>query len=441
MKRTGLALAPLSIELIERSIGEAASEKAMMLIAGASPYEGSTVEVEGQPRLNFGSCSYLGLETRPELVQGVVSAVQRYGTQFPFAQPFLKCPLYEELESLLGRMTEGHALVTPSTTLGHIAALPVLVGMGDALLVDQFAHASIFTAAKLIRGAHTEILPHNRLDMLAERIEALSKVHGTVWYALDGLYSMRGDFAPLAALLEMLHAFPTLHLYIDDAHCTSWTGQHGRGHALDSIRHRERVVVALSLNKAFSAAGGALIFPSAGLKDRVRLAGGPMLFSGGIQPPMLGAAVASARLHVTPEFVDLQRRLLARIRRVHELAETLNVPFASDDLTPIAFIPCGRHKVTFALCHAMRRRGVYIAPAVFPGVPYHKSGLRLTMSLHNSDADADQVMAALSEEIGLIPEMKERRRRPDMLASAGAYGPGEASSLGGSSLPVEPTGS
>jgi 7-keto-8-aminopelargonate synthetase-like enzyme len=397
--------------LVEKSIGGAARDGAMMLVAGASNYDGRTVDVDGELRLNFGSCSYLGLELRPELLDGVIDAVRRYGTQFPFAQPFVKCPLYGELESALSEMTGGHALVAPSTTLAHIAALPTIVGPSDAAIVDQFAHASVFTGARLIRGAHTEILPHNRLDLLAERVDALSKGHEAVWYALDGLYSMRGNFAPLDDLARLVAEFPKLHLYVDDAHCTSWIGKHGRGYTLDRIAQRERLVVALSLNKAFSAAGGALVFPSASLKERVRLAGGPMLFSGGIQPPMLGAAVASARLHLAPEFAELQRRLLARITRVHALADSLEIPMASDDLTPIAFIPCGPHETTFALCHAMRRRGFYIAPAVFPGVPYNKSGLRLTVSLHNDDREVEAVMSALSEEIGAIPRMREERER------------------------------
>ena len=143
--------------------------------------------------------------------------------------------------------------------------------------------------------------------MLADRVAALSQKHATVWYALDGLYSMRGDFAPLEELSHLLAKFPSLHLYIDDAHCTSWTGTHGRGYTLERMVDRSRIVVALSLNKAFSAAGGALVFPSAELRERVRLAGGPMLFSGGIQPPMLGAAVASAHLHLSPGFAGCRR--------------------------------------------------------------------------------------------------------------------------------------
>jgi 7-keto-8-aminopelargonate synthetase-like enzyme len=221
---------------------------------------------------------------------------------------------------------------------------------------------------------------------------------------------MRGDLAPVAALAELLKESPRLRLYIDDAHCTSWRGQQGRGHALDHFRERDRVVVALSLNKAFSAAGGALVFPDARTRDRVRRAGGPMLFSGAIQPPMLGAAVASARLHLSPGFPDLQGRLRARIERVHAQTLALGIPLASRDGTPIAFIPCGEPDIAFSLCHRLRERGVYIAVAVFPGVPLHRSGLRLTVSLHNTEEDSDRVMEMLAEEIQRTPAVAGARR-------------------------------
>ncbi len=76
---------------------------------------------------------------------------------------------------------------------------------------------------------------------------------------------MRGDFAPYAELRALLDRYPQLYLYVDDAHATSWYGKHGRGAALMELGTHERVVVALSLNKAFSAAGGApLVCPRNG---------------------------------------------------------------------------------------------------------------------------------------------------------------------------------
>jgi 7-keto-8-aminopelargonate synthetase-like enzyme len=393
------------------SIGEGARAGVLLRRAGESNYLGTSVDLAGAQLHNFGSCSYLGLELRPELRDGAIDAIRRFGTQFPFAKPQLECALYGELQSGLEAMTGGKAIVASSATLVHLAALPALITTRDAVIIDRLAHASIHTACALLRNIKQEVLPHNRMDMLATRVAELSTTHDRVWYLLDGIYSMSGMFAPMDALVKLLEEFPKLHLYADDAHCTSWLGTHGRGFTLEKIEDRSRVIVTLSLNKAFSAGGGALIVPSDEFRDRVRFAGAAMMFSGPIQPPMLGAAAASAKLHLQPEFAALQRTLHERIRRVHELAKQHDVVLATDDLTPIVFIPCGLDTAMYALFHALREQGYYVAPAVFPAVPRDRAGLRLTVSLHNSPEDVERFMEILGASIRRIPAIVEFQRR------------------------------
>ena len=73
------------------------------------------------------------------------------------------------------------------------------------------------------------------------------------------------------------------------------------------------MIAACSLNKSFAAAGGAIVFPDAEMRRRVRTAGGPMIFSGPIQPPLLGAAIQSAKIHLSDELPVLQAALRERI--------------------------------------------------------------------------------------------------------------------------------
>ncbi|RYE93139.1 MAG: aminotransferase class I/II-fold pyridoxal phosphate-dependent enzyme [Myxococcales bacterium] len=367
----------------------------IMLRASDIPYDGRHVVIDGRPLLNFGGCSYLGLELRTELRNGAIEATRRYGTQFSFSRAYLESPLYQELETELAALTGGQPLVTPSTTLGHIAALPVLIRPGDAVIVDQFAHASVQTAAGLVRGADLEPLRHSRLDRLEARLTALASRHERIWYLLDGVYSMHGDVAPLEGLGELLERFPGLHLYIDDAHAVSWAGHQGRGLALDAFAGHPRVVVALSLNKAFSAAGGCLVFSSSDVRDRVRRCGGPMLFSGPVQPPMLGAALASAWLHRSEEFPLLQQALAQRIDLV--LSSQRVVPLVSSERTPIFFVPCGPDQACMALSQGLREAGFYTSPSIFPAVPRNRSGVRFTVSLHNSLEDIERLTGALAQ--------------------------------------------
>lgn len=403
MTRRAAGLAPAHMATrAEQSVADAIEAGVIMRTADDVDYRGRYIELAGRRLLNFGSCSYLALEQRPELKRAAIAAIERFGVQFSYSRAYMQLPLYSELENALAAMTDGYPLVAPSTTLGHIAALPVLVSEGDAAIIDKSAHASLHTAIALLRSVPVYAASHNRVDALEEKLAQLEKEHRRVWLVLDGLYSMLGDWAPLEQLSSLLAKHPKLHLYVDDAHSTSWCGRNGRGRALDQLQDRARVVVALSLNKAFSAGGGAIVFPTDADRQMVRRCGGPFIFSGPVQPPMLGAALASARLHLAPGFASLQQDLLDRIDHVLARGKALGIRFASRDRTPIFFVRCGAASVAHALVRALEERGIYVCVSVFPAVPLKRAGLRFTLSLHNTVEDIDYLMQTMAEETGRL---------------------------------------
>jgi 7-keto-8-aminopelargonate synthetase-like enzyme len=379
-----------SNDLVCRSMAAAEAKGTMMRRAGR--YMGRCVEIDGRMLRNFGTCSYLGFDQLPELRQAAIAATEEYGTQFSISRAYLECTLYQELESNLEKMTGRPVLVAPSTTLAHVAALPVLVDDSDAVIIDQFAHASLHAATELLRDVPVHLVRHNRLDQIDELIQKLCPAHENIWLVVDGLYSMFGDFAPFDGLGALLDRWPKLHIYVDDAHATGWLGAHGRGGALTHLGDHQRVVVALSLNKAFAAAGGALALPHRDLKVRIRRCGGPMLFSGPIQPPMLGVAVASSKLHLRGEHSRTQAELTRRIDYAVAAAERAGLPLATHHRTPIFFIP--RDSVDEATDQVQRlmNEGFYVCPSAFPAVPVNRPGVRFTITLHNELQDIEALI-------------------------------------------------
>jgi 7-keto-8-aminopelargonate synthetase-like enzyme len=399
MKQSTAGLSPAhTVVASDQSVAEAVSAGVIMQTLDDVVYNGRHVDIDGRHLLNFGCCSYLGLEHRPELTRGAIAATERFGTQFSCSRAYMELPLYPELESLVASMTNGYVLVAPSTTLAHIAALPVLVQHGDAVLIDQFAHASLHTAVTLLRSNTVQPFRHNRFDQLEAKITRLAETHARVWLVIDGLYSMTGDLAPMDRVADLLARHPALHVYIDDAHATSWLGRNGRGHALSRLKDRRRVVVALGFAKAFGVGGAALVFSDEEDRMRVRRCGGPMLFSGPLQPPLLGAAVASAKLHLQPEFSLLQQALADRIDRTLDFAKETGVPFVNGDPTPIFFVRFGVASAAMSAVTSLRRQGIYTCVSVFPAVPQNQAGLRITISLHNTVSDIEQLMTALAAE-------------------------------------------
>lgn len=372
----------------------AAEEKGTMLNT-ADRYDGRRVEIGGRKFLNFGGCSYMGLDRRLELQEAAAAASHEYGTQFSISRVYLECALYRELEAHLEAIAGRPVLVAPSTTLAHMAALPVLVRDRDAVLIDQFAHASLHSATALLRNIPVRLVRHSRLDRIEEALGELAPRHERVWLVIDGLYSMFGDLAPFDELAELLDRWENLRLYVDDAHATGWLGTHGRGGALTRFARHSQVVVALSLNKSFAAAGGALALPDTGLKARIRRCGGPMLFSGPIQPPMLGAAVASAKVHLTPGHAVAQAELLSRIDHALTRAEVLGLPIMTHHRTPIFFVPCDSFDEMMNRVRKLFSDGFCVCPSAFPAVPINRPGIRFTITLHNRAEDIDALIDAL----------------------------------------------
>jgi 7-keto-8-aminopelargonate synthetase-like enzyme len=378
-----------------RYVSEAA-EAGVILNCGQGA-NGRELTVDGTRLTNFGSCSYMALEGLPELRECAHRALDEYGTQFHFSRAYVQCELYQELEALLERIAGRPVLVAASTSLAHMAALPVLIKDEDRIVIDQFAHASLHTAVQLVPSVPLEILRHNRIDQLDTLLNRQRGQRGLVWYVCDGLYSMLGDFAAFDALRSLLDRHEHLRLYIDDAHSTSWAGQHGRGVALEHFANDERVVVTLSLNKAFSAAGGALALPNRELATRIRRCGGPLLFSGPIQPPMLGAAVGSARLHLSDRFPELQAELDARLALSVEALSSTPLDLGSLERSPIFQAECDSPRVAFAIAERMKALGFYCCVCVFPAVPMNRPGIRFTVTRHNQPQDIVLFVSALAE--------------------------------------------
>ena len=369
--------------------------------------EGDTVTVDGRALVNFGSCAYLGLNVDPRLKQGAINAIERFGPVFSSSAAYTSVDIYSELEESLTRMFgAGHVVLPTTTTLGHLAALPVLISPDDIVLVDVQSHASVHLATDVLRGRGISVteLPHNDIGALEKALEgAATEGHCRIWYLADGIYSMYGDVAPVHEISRLMDRFPSLHVYLDDAHGFGWSGLNGRGYVLDQIPLHARMVVAVSLAKSFGTGGAALLFADADTAQRVWLAGGTLTFSGPIHPAELGAAVAAADIHLSDEHQERQARFMSQIDRVSGLLREHRLPAVAFDPTPIWFIRMGRLNQAIELTRRLMKDGFYVNPAAYPAVPRGYGGVRFTHTLYQSD---DQIL-------GLIESMA--RHVPDIL--------------------------
>lgn len=389
------------LQAVETSFDRAISAGIVHLSTQDEEFNGRTVQIDGRDYVNFSSCSYLGLELDPRLKAAAKNATDRYGTQFSSSRAYISIGLYDELESLLEEVFDQPVIVAPTTTLGHMSTLPIIVGDNDVVILDHQVHASINMAAQMLkgRGVRLEMIRHNNMDMLEGRIRKLSESYDKIWYMADGIYSMFGDSAPITELLELHDKYPQLHLYIDDAHGVSWHGKNGRGFIAEQLGDKwpSRLYMTGSMAKSFGCVGGILIFPDESSREAVRKMGGTLIFSGPIQPPLLAAAITSVRLHLSSELKAHQSRLKRRIIAFEANAEGLGLPTSSDILSPIRFIKVGHGELAFRITEEVKKKGFYCNPASFPSVPHKESGLRMTIHNHLKISDIEQMLYHIHE--------------------------------------------
>jgi 7-keto-8-aminopelargonate synthetase-like enzyme len=364
------------------------------------------ITIDGQRLLNFGSASYLALGRESRIEAAAIDAVRRYGTSYSSSTAYTSLPLYPVLEEKLRSIFGAPVVVAQTTTLAHFAVLPVAIGPDDSVLMDAHAHASLQLAATTVKGmgATVETVPHNDLGALRDGLSERAASSARIWYLADGIYSMLGDLAPVREIAELMDEFPMLHCYYDDAHGIGWQGLHGRGSVLSRVPWHERMVVVGGLSKSFGALGAVAAFGDPALAWRVQACGGPVTFSGPIPPAALGAAVASADIHLSDEHARLQARLLEQIDLVRNRLVELQLPVLSLATSPIWFVRIGGVDRVIELLRRLRADGYYVNPSTFPMVPVGYAGVRFTQTLFHSDDDINGLLDALGR---YVPDLAD----------------------------------
>ena len=372
--------------------------------------DGKYISINGETLINFGSCSYLGLETDARLKEAAIDAVRRFGTQFSSSRTYVSFTLYEELEALLKNIFNNPVILSSTTSLGHQAVVPIIIGDKDAVIMDHQVHASIQDVIpKLqVRGIPVSLLRHSRLDELEYKITKLSIHLERIWYFIDGVYSMYGDLSPIKKLMQMLESHSSLHLYVDDAHGMSWAGEHGNGFVLSQVPLHPRMILSTSLAKGFASAGGVFVIPDHELYWRVKNWGGPLTYSGPQQPAVIGASIASAKIHLSDEIYEKQNSLSQLIQYCNQIAIDYGLPVVLPSHSPVFFIGLGLPKVGYSLIRQLMKSGFYTNLGIFPAVPKNCTGIRFTLTLHHTKEDIRQLI----EQIALfLPEVLQEEGR------------------------------
>ena len=333
---------------------------------------------------DFASNDYLGLASDPMIGQAVADAVARGVPVGSGGSRLLRgnAPEHEGLEAKAAEFFRTQASLFPANGfLANMALFATLPQRGDLIVADELIHASVHDGIRLSK-ATAVFARHNDLQSFADLITAFRAEggKGRIWIAVETLYSMDGDMAPLGDLAKLAATHDAM-LLLDEAHGTGVFGPGGRGLSagLDGLHN---VITLHTCGKAMGVEGALICGPRIHIDYLINRAR-PFIFS--TAPSPLMAVAASAAIDRI-ETADNRRDRLATLRQdaVEAICAPLGLPRPRSQIIPLIL---GEDARTMAAATALQEAGFDVRGIRPPTVPAGTSRLRISLSLNVGRAD------------------------------------------------------
>jgi glycine C-acetyltransferase len=404
----------MPVERLERSLADhlhrlqekGTAKGAEKVIVGVLPPEGERgprylLAGEGSREfLRMNSNGYLGLSLLPELRVAEEQAVQLYGVG-PQAVRFISGTYAPHVE-LERRLALFHgreaAMIFSSAYATVMGVLPSLITPETAVISDELNHSCIINAVRFSRPRERHIYPHldlTRLDLQLESAAAAGCQRALV--VTDGIFSMRGDHAPLDRIDELVRSYDERFpenaiLIVDDSHGVGAFGTTGRG--TEEVCGTQVDILVATLGKALGVNGGYVV-GSHTLIEFLRESSPFYIYSNPITPAEAAAAIAA--LDVIES--DAGRERLRHLRAMTARFEGGLVDLGYETLTgehPVVPLMVRDTERTAALVAHLWRHGVLATGLNFPVVPRGDEEIRFQVSAEHTVADIDEVLGVLA---------------------------------------------
>jgi glycine C-acetyltransferase len=343
------------------------------------------------------SNNYLGLCDVPEVIAAGKAGLDRFGAGTGSVRFICGTfTVHRELEEVLATWVGTEASLTYVSCWNSNEGLaPTLFGEQDVLISDRLNHASIIDEvrlAKVITKCQTAVYEHSDMADLRAKLEAFRGCRHRL-VITDGVFSMEGDVAKLADILELARKYGAV-LAVDDSHATGVMGKTGRGTPEHCGVFGEIDIITSTLGKALGGAAGGFTAASATVCDYLTQRSRPMLFSNALPPTVAASAMAAVRyLEAHPE----------RVTRLHEnvrwfrsaLQEAGFHPLPGE--TPIIPVILGETSRAIRMSSLLLDEGVFVTGFGYPVVPQGQARVRCQISAAHTKEHLEMAIAAFKK--------------------------------------------
>jgi 8-amino-7-oxononanoate synthase len=375
-----------------------AIEKRRAAFAGRSAMPGDTViervlgpgevVIQGRPTLMFGSNNYLGLTLHPDVVAAAQRAAAEYGSGTTGSRTANgTLVLHEDLERAFADwFGKRHALIFSTGYQANLSLIGGLCGPGDVILIDSDSHASIYDAT---RQTASQVIGfrHNSPESLRKKLDRLGARDRNRLVVCEGLYSIRGDVAPLREIVEVCRAYGA-YLLVDEAHSLGTYGATGLGCAEDQGILEQVDFVVGTFSKSLAGIGGVCVSDHPELRALHVLARA-YVFTASASPSNVASVAAAVK--VIRQHPEIRERLWVNIRQLRRGLTEIGYTIGETE-SPIVPILTGDEERTVALWDRLLASGLYVNVILPPGCPKDDCVLRASCSAAHT---SEQIQRAL----------------------------------------------
>ncbi len=344
--------------------------------------------------VDFASNDYLGLAQSSALRDAAAMALNRGVPLGAGGSRLLRGnhPEHEALEAeAAAQFGAERALFFANGFIANMAIFATLPQRDDLILYDELIHASVHDGMLRTRAAHVRVA-HNDVTAFSDAIRVWrAQGHtGQVWIAVESLYSMDGDLAPLDALAALADAHDAV-LVIDEAHATGVYGAQGAGLA-EALEGRNNIITLHTFGKALGCEGALVCGPAVLIDFLINRARG-FIFT--TAPSPLMAAVARTALRLVSGNMERQFQLAALVAHAgQQLRTKLGLTPTPTQIQPIII---GDDVRTMAVAAACQAAGFDVRGIRPPTVAEGTSRLRISLTLNATVEDVDALVDVLAE--------------------------------------------